>query len=101
MTRPRLLTAPGWTKAGCRDLVVQYQGGRPTSARLLGFLCGTQPTGTDVGNAKARGACEALQNKDDRQVAVTGDVEGDTHSRSPISGHSTARDKMAGGGTDA
>ena len=69
MTRPRLLTAPGWTKAGCRDLVVQYQGGRPTSARLLGFLCGTQPTGTDVGNAKARGACEALQNKDDRQVA--------------------------------
>lgn len=55
--------------------MVQYQGGRPTSAR---FLCGTQPTGTDVGNAKARGACEALQNKDDRQVAVTGDVEGDT-----------------------
>jgi hypothetical protein len=55
----------------------------------LGFLGGTQPTGTDAGNAKARVTFEALQNKDDRQVAVTGNVEGDTTPRSPISGHST------------
>jgi hypothetical protein len=44
----------------------------------LGFRSGTQPTGTDVGNAQARAAFEALQNKYDRQVTVTGDVESDT-----------------------
>jgi hypothetical protein len=63
MTRPRFLTAPRWKKAGCRDLVVRYQGG---------------PTGTDVGHAQVRAAFERFQNKDDLQVTVTADVQGDT-----------------------